>query len=260
MRKFRRNTNTVDRPPLFWLLTEGSRAITELGFSIPYRRFFGNSDEGDGHPVLVLPGFLSTDMSTRPLRGFIDKLGYTSYGWDLGRNTAKLDFLDMLTERVRSLYASHGERISLVGWSLGGVFARQIAKAEPDMIRQIVTLGSPFGGIQEPNNVAWLYNLISNGERVQDVDPALIENIPIPAPVPTTAVYTKEDGIVPWYLCMEEEGPIHQNVQVRGSHVGLGVNPSVLEIIADRLLHRQENWTYFRANNAVKDLLFYPSL
>ena len=140
------------------------------------------------------------------------------------------------------------------------MFARQIAKAEPDLVRQIITLGSPFGGIQEPNNVAWLYNLISNGERVQDVDPALIENIPLPTPVPTTAVYTKEDGIVPWYLCMEEEDHIHQNVQVRGSHFGLGVNLSVLDLIADRLLHRQDDWAYFRPNNAVKDLFFYPSL
>lgn len=260
MWKFKRDSNTVDRPPLFWLLTEGSRAIAELGFSIPYRRFLAGQNEGDGHPVLVLPGFLSTDMSTGPMRRFIQKLGYTPYGWELGRNTADASFVDALEERVESLYDYHQEAITVIGWSLGGVYARQLGKALPDKIRQIVTLGSPFAGIQEPNNVAWIYNLISKGDRIRRVDPELFDDIPLPAPVPTTAVYTKEDGIVPWYLCMEEEDEIHQNVQVRGSHFGLGVNPTVLEIIADRLLHRKDDWTYFTPGNIVQDLLFYPSL
>lgn len=260
MWKFRKSTNTVDRPPLFWLLTEGSRAIAELGFSIPYRHFLAGQDEGDGHPVLVLPGFLSTDTSTRVMRKFIHKLGYTPYGWELGRNTADASFVDVLQRKVEDLYASHGEAVTVIGWSLGGVYARQLGKAMPEKVRQLITLGSPFAGIQEPNNVAWIYNLISKGDRIRRADPELFEDIPLPAPVPTTAVFTKEDGIVPWHLCMEREDEIHQNVQVRGSHVGLGVNPIVLEIIADRLLHRKADWTYFTPANLVQDLFFYPSL
>jgi len=203
---------------------------------------------------------LSTDTSTRLMRSFIQKLGYTPYGWELGRNSADASFLDLLQERLELLHEDHQEAITIIGWSLGGVYARQLGKAMPDKIRQIITLGSPFAGIQEPNNVAWIYNLISKGDRIRRVDPALFDDIPLPAPVPTTAVYTKEDGIVPWHLCMEEEDEIHQNIQVRGSHVGLGVNATVLEIIADRLLHRKENWAYFTPANIVQDLLFYPSL
>lgn len=259
MRKAEENY-TVERPSLFWLLTEGGRAITELGMSIPYRKFFARRDQGDGHPVLALPGFMATDKSTVALRGYLDQLGYMAYGWELGRNTAKIEFLKLLAERVDELYEHHEEPISLIGWSLGGVFARQIAKARPDKIRQIITLGSPFKGIHQPNNVAWVYNLVSGGKRIKDIDPILFENIPLPAPVPTTAIFTKEDGIVPWELCIEEETEIHQNIQVRGSHLGLGVNPTVFDIIADRLLYSKYNWEHFRPRSIVKDLLFYPSL
>lgn len=252
---------TVGRPSLFWLSTEIGRAITEMGLSIPYRKFFASKDSGDGHPVLVLPGFMASDVSTKPLRKFIRNLGYKDYGWDLGRNTAKVEFLDILMEKIDEIYEEHEEKISLIGWSLGGVFARQLAKAKPRLIRQVITLGSPFKGVSQPNNVAWIYNLIyRKGERARDVDPALVADIPQPAPVPTTAIYTKEDGIVPWQLCMEEEDEIHQNIQVRGSHLGLGVNASVLEIIEDRLMYMEENWEPFRPKNFVKDLLFYPSL
>lgn len=260
MRNTPKYENTVERPSFFWLFTELGRAVTELGFFIPYRKFLAEKNYGDKHPVLVLPGFMASDMSTKPLRKFLAQSGYKVYGWDLGRNTAKVEFLDLLTEKLESIYATHGEKISLVGWSLGGVFARQLAKAKPELIRQVITLGSPFKGINEPNNVAWIYNLISDGKRVEDTDPVLFEDIPLPAPVPTTAIYTKEDGIVPWQLCLEEEDEIHQNIQVRGSHIGLGVNPTVLEIIGDRLLHTRENWTYFKEPNVVKDFLFYPSL
>lgn len=251
----------VGRPSLFWLFTEWGRAITELGLFIPYRKFLAPKNHGDQHPVLVLPGFMASDASTEPLRKFLTESGYTTYGWDLGRNSAKVEYIAVLLERLESIYKEHGEKISLIGWSLGGVFARQLAKARPNLIRQVITLGSPFKGIDQPNNVAWIYNLISDDNKsVKDIDPVLFEDLPKPAPVPTTAIYTKEDGIVPWQLCLEEEDEIHQNIQVRGSHFGLGVNPSVLEIIADRLLHNRDNWVYFEEKNILKDFLFYPSL
>ncbi|MFT5165846.1 MAG: pimeloyl-ACP methyl ester carboxylesterase [Saprospiraceae bacterium] len=260
MSNFEREDNIVARPSLFWLLTEGGRAITELGLSIPYRKFFASKSQGDGHPVLALPGFMATDSSTAPLRKYLENLGYPAYSWDLGRNTAKVEFLEILLAKIEEIYKEHGEQVSLIGWSLGGVFARQLAKAKPEMIRQVITLGSPFQGVHQPNNVAWVYNLVSGGKRIKDMDPVLFQNIPLPAPVPTTAIYTKEDGIVPWELCIEIEDEIHQNIQVRGSHLGLGVNHSVLDIIADRLLYSREDWAHFRPGHFVKDILFYPSL
>lgn len=246
---------------MFWLITEAGRALTELSISIPYRSFYRSCETGDGHPVLILPGFMASDRSTGPLRKFVDKLGYAAYGWDLGRNVAKIEFLDDLARKMEEIYEIHEEPITLIGWSLGGVFARQLAKAHPDLVRQVITLGAPFRGVSKPNNVAWIYNLLNGGQKVRDVDPAILEDIPLPAPVPTTAIYTKEDGIVPWKLCMEErEDEWHQNIQVRGSHLGLGVNPTVLNIIADRLLHTKSEWDHFLPHNIVNDLLFYPSL
>ena len=141
---------------------------------------------------------------------------------------------------------------------MGGIYARQIAKRNPEYVRQIITLGSPFGGITEPNNVSWIYNLLT-WSRVEEVDPWLIKDLPLAAPVPTTAVFSKQDGIVPWEVCKEpEEDEWHQNVEVRGSHLGLGVNPAVLAILADRLQYKQKDWKPFRAGLLSK-LLFYPS-
>ncbi len=255
------SSSGIKKPSLFWLATEGHRALFEFGTFFPYKLFSKNSKSGDGHPVLVLPGFMATDVSTSPLRTFIKKIGYTSYGWGAGRNYANEVYLDMLLEKVEDIFLTHRTKVSIIGWSLGGVFAREIGKRKPNLIRQIITLGSPFAGVTEPNNAMWLYELLTDGRGTEDVDPELLRGIPDPAPVPTTAIYSKEDGVVPWETCMEAiEDDLHQNIQVRGSHLGLGVNPSVMEIIKDRLQLDESNWEPFAPANKIEDKLFYPSL
>jgi alpha/beta superfamily hydrolase len=250
----------VNRPSLFWLMTEPGRALTELGFSFTFNSLYKNKTKGDGHPVMILPGFMSTKQSTKVLRTFIEKQGYKVYDWGLGRNLGKVEYISILNETLDEIYKKTGQQVSLVGWSLGGVFARQLAKNRPDIVRQVITLGSPFAGLTAPNNVSWVYTVISGGKNVKDTDLALLKNLPIPAPVPTTAIYSKEDGIVPWQACLEKnEDETHQNIQVRGSHIGLGVNPSVLTIIADRLRFTKQNWRYFKPKGLVDNLLF-PSL
>ena len=250
----------ISKPSLLWLLTEGGRAIFEYGIYFPYHFLRRNRKTGDGHIVLVFPGFMASDYSTRPLRRYLSRIGYEAYGWDIGRNYADETYTDTLIKKVEELYKKRDEKISLIGWSLGGVYARQIAKRKPHLIRQIITMGSPFRGISMPNHASWMYKFITNGKTTKDIDPFLLYDLPNPAPVPTTAIYTKEDGIVPWQICMEkQETDIHQNVQVRGSHFGLGVNPSVLEIIADRLKYKESNWVHFNANSKMKEVLFYPS-
>lgn len=251
----------MSKPSLFWLSTEIGRAITEYGLSFPTRTFSGTTAEGDGHPVLVLPGFMASDKSTAALRKFIEKQGYAAIAWELGRNRGEVEVLDLLFLKLEELYEEYGRKISIVGWSLGGVLARQLAKGKPHLVRQVITLGSPFRDIAAPNNASWVYNLISGGKRVVDLDPDLLKDLPIPAPVPTTAIYSKEDGVVSWEVCVEEkETATHQNIQVRGSHIGLGVNAAVLKIIADRLLLTEDNWVHFKPRNIVDDLLLYPSL
>lgn len=255
------DTEAIKRPSIFWLGTEIGRAVTEFSFSFPLSKFFSKCKEGDGHPVLVLPGFMASDKSTTFLRNFIADCGYTTIAWELGRNRAEVEMLEQLLEKVDAIYEEYGRKISIVGWSLGGVFARQLAKERPDLVRQVITLGSPFRDITAPNNASWIYNLISGGKRVVDLEPALLSDIPKPAPVPTTAIYSKEDGVVNWEVCLEaEETAIHQNIQVRGSHLGLGLNLSVLKIIEDRLQYSQDDWIPFKPKGLVEDLLLYPSL
>jgi hypothetical protein len=248
----------IRRPSLFWLVTESGRAMTEYSVSLPYRKLLKHAKKGDGHPVLVIPGFMTTDLSTAPMRTFLSQLGYLPYGWEQGRNYAAIELIDVLAQRLEEIYQEHGQRVSLIGWSMGGIYARQIAKRNPEYVRQIITMGSPFAGITEPNNVSWIYNLFT-WSKVEEVDPWLIGDLPKAAPVPTTAIYSKQDGIVPWQVCLEtEEDDWHQNVQVRGSHLGLGVNPAVLAILADRVQYKQSNWKAFKAG-FLKKLLFYPS-
>lgn len=250
----------VKRPSMLWALSEAPRALFELSTYFPYRLLTQQKESGDGHPVLILPGFMATDMSTIPLRSFVDKLGYTVYGWGEGRNFGHQEYEDLLLEKVHQLNAKHGEAISIIGWSLGGVYAREIAKKAPHLIRQVITLGSPFKGVMVSNNATWMYEMLTRNKVTESVTQEMLDDIPNPAPVPTTAIYSKQDGVVPWEMCMEEENAIHQNIEVRGSHLGLGVNPSVLYIIADRLQYRQQNWSPFAPASPIKDILFFPSL
>lgn len=255
-----KNTKKVKRPSFFWLMTEAGRAVAEWGMSVPYRKFIANEACGDGHPVLVIPGFLASDSSTTILRNFLDDIGYVSYGWELGRNYGKEETLYHLSEYFQKIKATHRSRVTVIGWSLGGVYARQIAKMHPEETRQVITLGSPFQAISEANNVAWIYNLLTGGESAGDIDEDLRKDIPKPAPVPTTCLYSKQDGIVPWQYCMElEEDHFHQNIEVRSSHFGMAHNPSVLKIIADRLQYAPETWQHFYPGNIMEDLLLYPS-
>ncbi|MEM1214270.1 MAG: alpha/beta hydrolase [Bacteroidota bacterium] len=257
-----RRNKKADRPSLFWLLTETGRAVTELGLNYTYQWWNAPERSGDGHPVLVLPGFLASAYSTVMLRNFLKRIGYQAYDWEIGRNYGKVEYLDRLLQQVDALHAEHGRRISLVGWSLGGVYAREIAKRRPQIIRQVITMGSPFQGVKEANNASWMHELIKLARQTgKEAEEAFMNEIPKPAPVPTTAIYSKEDGVVPWRLCMEKvEDAWHQNIQVRSSHLGFGLNPSVYNIIADRLQYEPETWLHFEPASAFQDWVFYPSL
>jgi len=258
--KINRDKSDIKKPGMFWLVTEAARALLEYGTFFPYKHFTSSSSEGDGHPVLILPGFMSGDMSTRPLREFLKSLGYQTFGWGLGRNFGEESDIDRLLDLSDSIFQEHRKKITIIGWSLGGIYARQIAKSRPHLIRQVITLGSPFSGLSANNHVAWIHKAITSG-RVEDViDPELLADIPKPAPVPTTAIYSKQDGIVPWEYCIEqEESDIHQNIQVYGSHLGLGVNPTVVKIIVDRLKYSRHNWTKFSPQSGIEDMILYPA-
>jgi len=173
--------------------------------------------------VLVLPGFLADDLSTRPLRRFLGRLGYRAHPWLLGRNLGSVGATrERLHARAAELHARHGRKLSLVGWSLGGIFARELAKQMPERVRQVITLGSPFADVARR-----------------------VERLRQPPPVPSTAIYSKSDGIAHWEACRESEGPERENIEVPASHCGLGWSPIVLFAIADRLALAEGQWKPF---------------
>ena len=247
-------------PSLFLAFTELPRALAELG-SLPWALpLLSQSPRGDGHPVLVLPGFVTTDRSTKPLRAILDQLGYDTHGWELGRNLGPKAIGQQgehLVARLEEIFAATGRKVSLIGWSLGGVMARQLARRRPDMVRQVITLGSPFTGDPRATNVWRTYEQLT-GQRLKDADTqAQLRESQLPPPVPSTAIFSKGDGIVAWRNCLEPADAATDNIQVYGSHCGLGVNPAVLYAVADRLAQAEGEWAPFN-RNGLRTML-YPS-
>ena len=245
-------------PPSKWLaLTEVNRATVDLGALALAAPWLQAAPRGDGHPVLVLPGFITTDVSTRPLRAYLRSLGYDAHAWKLGRNIGPRSIGgrgEKLTERLREIHEETGRTVSLVGWSLGGVMARELARQAPQHVRQVITLGSPFTGDPRATNVGDLYEALS-GERLDDL--RLLERRSRPPPVPSTAIWSKADGVVSWRNCIEPASPTTDNIEVRGSHCGLCVNPAVLFAVADRLALSPTGWAPFQRTGW--RALVYPS-
>jgi hypothetical protein len=240
---------TLPKPSLLHMFSEG-RSLVELsvfGAALP---FLKRAPSGDGHPVMVLPGFLASDFSTKPIRSFLRGKGYETYGWGLGRNLGthivggEQVLSDILINRVIELSVIHNAKVSLVGWSLGGILARELARIIPDCVRQVITLGSPFNGSHGSSSaVEGLFEFI-NG-NVSHTNPDVVEQMFTPPPVPSSALYSKSDGVVHWQACINhciEEHHQAENIQVRGSHSGLGHNPQVVWIIANRLSQAESNW------------------
>jgi pimeloyl-ACP methyl ester carboxylesterase len=191
---------------------------------------------GDGHAVMVIPGFGASDLATHALRQRLQRLGYHAVGWKQGRNLGMRRALgEALSKRIALLHEGYGP-VSLIGWSLGGVFAREFARARPEQIRRVITLGSPIGGHPEANNMNALFRRM-NPKANREIDWAAVSARAVAPPVPCTAVYTRSDGIVSWRCCLELPAANTENVEVRGTHMGLTSNLEVLAVIADRL-HR----------------------
>ena len=227
---------------------EGVRALYEYGMGHALSNDIRlNCPPGDGHPVLVLPGFGTNDSSTNFIRSFLQDLGYEAYGWGLGRNLGPRNGIDELLNnlslRLNQISDSTGNSVSIIGWSLGGIYGREIAKHVPDSVRQVITLGTPFKGpVNQGAPVAsMLYELLSRDKTHQDAD--FIKRLELPPPVPFTSIYSKSDGIVHWSASIESEGPLSQNVEIENaSHMGLAHNPNSLIVIADRLAQKKDTW------------------
>lgn len=234
------------RPSRVLLGLEAPRATWELGWFAAWAPAALLAPRGDGHTVLLLPGFMTDDFSTAALRTVLRTLGYDARGWGLGRNIGPtrlvVEGLGSLVERA---FAESGRPVSLAGVSLGGVYAREMARRFPGHVRQVITLASPFRlppRYEGPHdtNASVLYRSLGAVHEPQSV------RTDAPLTVPSTAIYTRTDGIVPWESCLDDEGPTSENVEVWGSHCGIGHNPFALRVIADRLAQPAGSWVPYR--------------
>ena len=205
---------------------------------------------GAPHAVIVLPGLGATDRSTIAIRGYLRFLGYQATGWNRGRNIrpAGAD-LPAVAYQLRSLRETTGMPVTLVGWSRGGIIAREAARLAPDAARMVVTLGSPFAA-PAASNVGAVWRRLT-GEAFPAQTQEQMRALAAPLPVPSTSIYSRSDGVVAWRACLQMEGPQSENVEVRGLHIGLGFNPAALWVIADRLAQPIGAWTPFRPSPVV---------
>ena len=262
-RKITNEEDLIDhshRPSKLLLMAEG-RAVYDAAAMIPMLALKKFLPQGDNHPVLVFPGFLASSRSTRPLRQFLADLGYRAHRWKLGYNMGysyKLHY--GMRDRVTELVERYGEKISLVGWSLGGVYARELAREMPDIVRQVVTMGSPFRGHPSSSNIHKIFNMFTE-VPYDEMPESFLQDMAHPPPVPTTALYTRGDGVVAWQSTVElSERSDVENIHVGGAHMGLDFNPRVLFVLADRLAQPEGQWQPFKPHFCMKPLFrnWYP--
>ncbi|MEM1143536.1 MAG: alpha/beta fold hydrolase [Pseudomonadota bacterium] len=244
-------------PPAPWLaLTEPQRVVLEVASLTTVRALLKQLPKGDGHPVMVFPGFLGSDGYNATLRRFLRGQGYPTYGWGLGTNLGpRGGVLEKLLANLDEVYRRHGQPVSLIGHSLGGIYARELAREQPDKVRQAISLGSPFGrGRNSASYPARLFEALNPEDEI----PISIDELHRAPPVPTTAIYSRGDGIVNWRTSRQHWDFAHsstQSIQVRGSHCGMTLNPIVWYIISDRLQTSAENWSPFEVRKYAKLLV-----
>jgi pimeloyl-ACP methyl ester carboxylesterase len=228
---------------LLW--TDYARSLADFGALMLTWPILSRAPRGDGHPVLVLPGLVAPDASTIVLRVVLRRLGYTPYGWNLGTNLGPTHkIVDGTPARLDQIGARHKQPVTLIGWSLGGIFARQLSRNTPDSVRRVITLGSPFKLASDRHSHArFIYNLWRKRHVTELLAP--LEAGLGALPVPATSIYSRRDGIVSWRACLDGDSPHAENIEVTASHVGLGHHPAVLYAIADRLGQAHGQWQPF---------------
>ncbi len=255
-----RVTDEAPAPNAMLLALEG-RAPWEFGATLaswPLLRLAGKLPKGDGHTVIVFPGLSAGDLSTKPLRSFLRDLGYSVQGWHQGLNFGpRKGVLSTALEQLRAAYAKSGRKVTLIGWSLGGIYARELAKLEPTMVRGVVTLGTPFSGSPKSTNAWRLYELLSGAEADKSSEHGPLHEAP---PVPFTSIYSRSDGVVAWPCSIQAPSATNtqiENIEVVASHFGIGINPMAWFALANRLAQADGAWQPFVAHGSRK--LFFKT-
>ena len=217
----------------------GRTMLGELGAGLDAARLVGavprlaGAPRGDGHLVVDIPGWKAPELTGAPLRAYLSRLGYDARGWGFGTNTGdpRRD-VERLSERVRDLVEEAGRPASLVGWSLGGVIAREVARRHPDVVRRVITYGTPVAGGARHTSVA---RASSAGGDADADRVARRLDAASPIRVPLTVLFSRRDGVVSWQACIDRSTPQAEHVEVASTHLGMGFDPDVWRIVADRL-------------------------
>ncbi len=205
---------------------------------------------GAPHPVLVIPGFISGDSATFTLRMFLRSLGHRPHGWGLGLNVGAAHHVaEGIDRALTELYEEYRTPIDIVGWSAGGIIGRVLASHRTEMVRQVISMGTPIRMTTNQTNLAAVNEAFG---RFFVKTPSKIDVDAVP--VPSTAIWTRSDGVVPGELCRQTPGPRAESIEVRGSHVGLVSNPAVFYVIADRLAQHDDEWAPFVAPRRLRRL------
>lgn len=235
--------NPIRRPSAALLLTEPWRAAWE--YVAHQRNSHAGSGHVDGHPVVLFPGLASSGRALSLLRKHCTDRGYDAIDWGRGFNTGpKGDpgiWLSNLADHTANLLASRPQSATLLGWSLGGIYAREVAKLMGPRVRQVITIGTPFNADADHTHVGWIFRLLSSAPQV--FDPAFSARLRRPPAVPTTSIYSRSDGVVAWQTCIHPAGTARaEDIEVTSSHLGMGWNPQVLQVVADRLAQQPGAW------------------
>lgn len=223
----------ITPPPPAGLFREaaGALELPRLLFGLP--RLL-RAPRGEGRSVIVFPGFGAGDGSTMTLRSYLGVQGHRASGWRLGTNRGDVaELLPRVVARVERVARSAGRPVALVGWSLGGVLARETARDRPDLVSRVITLGSPVIGGPKYTAVAGFYR--RQGIDLDAIETEVAARDATPIRTPITAIYSRSDGVVSWRACIDERNPFVEHVEVTTSHLGLGFSPEVYAIVAARL-------------------------
>ena len=253
----------VGAPHVLSSLLEG-RGLLEMALLPASLPLLMEAPQGDGHPVLLVPGFMASESSLIGLKLMLQNKGYDVHTWGLGRNMGfRSKHANALPQKIRHLHYITGKKVSLVGWSLGGVFSMYGALNSTECVRSIITLGSPVSvdaeGSQSPTAVKALYRLVSHrlgaGAHVMQPKVKVMRERRRLA-IPTSCLYSLSDGVVPPQEATIDGDPaLHENIQVPGSHIGLGFNGIVLSIVADRLAQPEDQWKPFVPHGLLERVL-----
>ncbi len=247
----------IPAPPLFNIVLEG-RALLEWSSMFCLYPLIPKRSKGENKPVLLIPPYLGNDLSTSFVRKYLKSVGFKTYKWDLGVNLVKSHYIPKLIEKLDEIYEKHQEKVSLVGWSGGGMFAKIIANRYPEKVEQIVTIGSPVWGVM--NLETPLINVFEffRGKSLKERNEKFLRELETIPDVPITCIYTKTDGVMPWKHCMEVESHRKniKNIEVYGSHSGMGANATVLLTVANALSANIEGKELQELPNKIESIFF----